>query len=439
MAELGQAVVVGASIAGLFAARALSDFFERVIVIDRDTLDSGSRPRKAVPQGNHVHAILPPAYQSLQDLMPDVIETLLRDGAHLFDGGRDIKWWHLGRWLVRGETGQTFLGSTRPLFECRLRQCVQALGNVDIRPGVTFSGWKTDASQRVLGVYVEDADGQVDLSSDLAVDARGSASTLLRELVELGFGEVETERVKVDLSYTSCLFRSPDFSPGWSLLLMDPRAPKEWTGGVMERVESNQWIVTLWGYFGERAPADDTGFREFAESLNQPDIVEFLEQAQPVSDYRRYLVPECHLHHFDRLKHFPGRLIVMGDAVCTLNPIYGQGMTKAAKEGAFLRKSLTHLAAEADLSGLCDRFRRTMGNVGANWAWQLTTGSDLAYPQTVGKRPAGLNLINWYVGRLFASAETSLESRRALTDAMALVQPPESIMRPRLLLRALGM
>ena len=124
----------------------------------------------------------------------------------------------------------------------------------------------------------------------------------------------------------------------------------------------------------------------------------------------------------------------MGDAVCTLNPIYGQGMTKAAKEGAFLRKSLTHLADEADLSGLCDRFRLTMGNVGANWAWQLTTGSDLAYPQTVGNRPAGLNLINGYVGRLFASAETSLESRRALTDAMALVQPPESIMRPRLLL-----
>ena len=106
----GRAVVVGASIAGLFAARALSDFFQSVIVLDSDTLDTGTVPRKAVPQGNHIHAILPPAHQSLKRLMPEVIEKLLAGGAHVFDGGKDIKWRHLGHWLVRGETGQTFIG-----------------------------------------------------------------------------------------------------------------------------------------------------------------------------------------------------------------------------------------------------------------------------------------------------------------------------------------
>ena len=220
---------------------------------------------------------------------------------------------------------------------------------------------------------------------------------------------------------------------------MDPNAPKEWTGGVLEKVESDRWIVTLWGYFGDQAPANEEGFKGFAESLSQPDIVSFLNQAEPVSEYRQYRIPECHLQHFDQLKRFPGRLIVMGDAVCKLNPIYGQGMTKAAKEGVFLWKSLGRFVeGDSDLNGFGDRFRREAGNVGANWAWQLTSGSDLAYPQALGKRPLSLSFINWYVGRLFASAETTLEVRKALMDAMALVEPPESIMRPRLFLRALG-
>ena len=181
------------------------------------------------------------------------------------------------------------------------------------------------------------------------------------------------------------------------------------------------------------------GFRAYAESLDEPDIGEFLALAEPVSEYKQYRIPKCHLHRFDRLKRFPDRLLVLGDAVCKLNPIYGQGMTKAAKEGFFLWELLSQVTENgSDLSGFSDQFRRKMGNVGAHWAWQLTSGSDLAYPQARGKRPLNLNFINWYISRLFARAETKLEVRKALMDAMGLVKPPESIMRPSLILRALG-
>ncbi len=174
--------------------------------------------------------------------------------------------------------------------------------------------------------------------------------------------------------------------------------------------------------------------------MDEPDIGDFLGLAEPISEYRQYRIPKAYLHRFDRLKKFPDRLLVLGDAVCKLNPIYGQGMTKTAKEGYFLWESLSRVRESgSDLSGFSDQFRREMGNVGANWAWQLTSGSDLAYPQARGERPFNLNFINWYVKRLFASAETKLEVRKALMDAMALVKPPESIMRPRLILRALGL
>ncbi len=437
----GRAVVLGASITGLFAARALSDFFKSVVVLDADMFGAGTTPRKAVPQGNHIHAILPPAYQALKELMPEVIEKLLAGGAHLFDGGRDIKWTHLGHWLVQGETGRTFIGATRPFFESHLRQHVESLDNVEILSGHRFLEWKIDSShETVLGVLAQGPREQVDLDSELTVDARGSGSKLLKELITLGFDEPFTEVVEVDLTYTSCLFQAPDFSPDWNLLLMDPDAPRKWTGGVIERVEADRWIVTQWGYFGARAPIDDVGFKDFAESLDEPNIADFLRLAEPVSECHQYRIPKCYLHRFDQLKRFPDRLVAMGDAVCKLNPIYGQGMTKAAKEGVFLWESLSKFRENgSDLSGFSGRFRKEMGNVGANWAWQLTSGSDLAYPQTKGKRPFNLSFINWYVGRLFARAETRLEVRKALMDAMALVNPPESIMQPHLILRALGL
>ena len=437
--HFSQAVVVGASVAGLFAARALSDFFERVVVIDRDNLNTDASPRKAVPQGGHIHGILPPTYKVLQQLMPRLIEQLISGGAHVFDGGRDLKWRHLGRWLARGETGQTFIGSTRPFFEYHLRRYVEGLSNVELKPGYRFSKWRTDSSgNRISGLMAEGPGEEIELDSNLTVDARGSGSTLSKELVDLGFEGPETEVVEVELSYTSRLFKSADFSPDWNLLLLDPE-PKGWIGGIMERVEDDRWMVTLWGYFGDKAPREDAGFQAFAQALAAPDISVFLQNATPVSDYRGYGIPKCHLHHFDRLKNFPDRLLVMGDAVCKLNPIYAQGMTKAAKESMFLWESLSSLADKGSgLDGFSESFRSRMGNVGANWAWELTSGADLAYPQTRGKRPLSLNLTNWYVNRLFARAEERLEVRRSLMDAMALVKPPDSLMRPGLAFRALG-
>ena len=402
----GRAVVVGASITGLFAARALSDFFTSVVLLDGDMFETGTAPRKAVPQGNHIHAILPPAYQTLKELMPEVINKLLGGGAHLFDGGKDIKWRHLGHWLARGETGRIFIGATRPFFEYHLRQHVEAIENVTILSGHKLLEWKIDSSrERVIGVLAQGPREQVDLDSELTVDARGSGSKLPKEPVVLGFDHPATEVVEVDLTYTSCLFQAPGFLPDWNLLLMDPDAPKNWTGGILERVEEDRWIATQWGYFGARAPVDDAGFKGFAESLAEPDIADFLGLAEPVSECQQYRVPKCYLHRFDQLQRFPDRFLAMGDAVCKLNPIYGQGMTKAAKEGFFLWESLAKLGDNgSDLSGFSGQFRQEMGNVGAHWAWQLTSGADLAYPQTKGKRPFNLNFINWYVGRLFASS-----------------------------------
>src|SRR4051794_3956752 len=48
-----RAVVIGASMGGLLAARALADYYGEVTVVERDALPDGYEPRKGVPQGRH--------------------------------------------------------------------------------------------------------------------------------------------------------------------------------------------------------------------------------------------------------------------------------------------------------------------------------------------------------------------------------------------------
>lgn len=439
-AKQGRAVIVGASVAGLFASRALADYFDDVVLVDKEGLDGGCEPRKAVPQGNHIHGILTPTYHILERFLPELIDDLIDGGAHMFDGGRDWKFNVYGNFLVRGETGQTLIGSTRPFFEHYLRRSVSNVHNIEIRTGLRFVNWITgDDNARVEGVVVENSDGKVDLTADLSIDARGHASTLSKELKVLGFDAPEVEIVGVDLGYTSRLYRAPDFSSDWNLLILNPSAPESWIGGLIEKVENEQFIVTQFGYFGDHAPADDDGFLKRAKSLDVPDIADFLTIAEPVSDFQRFGTRQTRMIRFDKLNRYPDRLLVIGDAVCNLNPIYGQGMTKAARESGYLWDSLSdHLAQNDSMDGFAEVFRRNLPGAGAEWAWQLTSGADLGYPQTTGKRQPIGPFMGWYMKRLFMRSAKSLDARERLFDTLMLVNPPQHLFKPGMIRHALG-
>ncbi len=181
--QQGRAVVVGASIAGLFAGRALADHFEEVILLDKEGLDGGPTPRKAVPQGNHIHAILPPTYRVIQRFMPQLVDELVDGGANIIDGGREWKFHVYGNFMARGDIGQTLIGSTRPYFEDCLRRNVSSLSNLEIKTAHRFKNWiASDDKLRMNGVAVTGPDGDVDINADLVIDARGRASTMSKEL-----------------------------------------------------------------------------------------------------------------------------------------------------------------------------------------------------------------------------------------------------------------
>ena len=441
-AKQGRAIVVGASVAGLFAGRVLADYFEEVVLFDKERLDEGPAPRKAVPQGGHIHAILSPTFRILKRFVPEVVDDLIAGGAHVFDGGRDWRFHIHGRYLATGETGQRLIGSSRPFFEHHLRNRVKEVPNIDLRADHRFSRWlTTPGNARVAGVVVENGAAEAGVAADLTIDARGLGSSLPTELNEMGYEAPREDVVGVDLGYTTRIYRQPSSSPDWTLLIVNPSAPKSWAGGLIEHIEDDRWIVTQFGYFGDHAAAEENAFLQWARGLPVPDIADFLEAAEPVSNFRRFETPKCSMRRLERLKRFPDRLLVMGDAVCRLNPIYGQGMTKAAREAEYLFDSLSaHFVRSSSLDGFCERFRRTLPAAGAEWAWQLTRGADLGYPQTTGKRQPVIGaFMGWYFKRLFEQSASSLDARKRLFDVLMLVDSPDRLMRPRMIRHAFGL
>ena len=435
-----RAVVLGASVAGLLVGRVLADFFDEVVLIDKGNLDDAVAPRRSVPQGNHAHAILTPMFHILERFLPDLVDALVADGASVYDAGKRVRILFLGKPLTSGRTGQPIIGSTRPFFEHHLRRQVRAIDNIQIRSGYRFQSWLTDDLQcGISGISISDHASEVEIAADLVVDARGRGSSRATELTGLGFESPRIDRVQVDLGYTSRVYRAPGYEPQWNLLHMNAHAPDIWKGGMISRVENGMWVVTQFGYFGDHAPADDHGFARFAQSLDAPDIADFLAFAQPISSFRQFGIRDCRMLRIDQLARFPERLLAVGDTVCSLNPVYGQGMTKAAIEAARLWDELaSHLGSTGTLDGFSDRFRRCLPEAAAKWAWKMTTGADMCFAQTGGHRRTEDTIMVQYAKRILLRAMEDLDARGRILDVTMLCSPPRCLLHPRMMLYALG-
>ncbi|MFB3040713.1 MAG: FAD-dependent oxidoreductase [Candidatus Poribacteria bacterium] len=436
-----RAVVLGASVAGLFAGRMLANFFDEVVLFDKEEFGEGVGARKAVPQGRHVHVILTPTYIALQRFLPGLVDELVANGASVLDAGRDSRVLIYGKTLTNGATQQPIIGSTRPFFEYHLRRYVMAVDGIEIKSGRRFEKWlMDDALKKVTGIVTSGIQGEQSLDADLVVDARGRGSTLIAELSAMGYGRPQVEQIDVCIDYTSREYRAIDVKPKWNFLHVSPYAPNVWKGGIIAGVEDDKWVVTQFGYFGDKAPADDNGFLQFARTLDAPDVADFLSTAEPVSEFCEIGTRTCRMIRFEKLDAFPDRLLAVADAVCSLNPIYGQGMTKAANEAVFLNQSLgDYLANHDSLDGFSDIFRRGLPDVGAEWAWQLTRAADLSFNRAVGKRNAGDKMMVRYMRRLLLRATENLDARSEIMDVIMLVKSPQSLMNPRTILRAMGL
>ncbi len=439
MSNQRHAIVIGASMGGLLAARALADFFEQVTLIERDAFPPIGEHRKGVPQGRHVHVLHLRGAEILEGLFPGLIADLVAQGVPLinrpeqeliwFDGGG----YHARFTLEDGRLG--VLGVSRPLLEGYVRQRVLALPNVRAIERCDALGLvPSEQRSRVRGVrLLRQAEGSAEevLDADLVVDASGRGSRAVKWLEELGYAPPEEDQVTVNFGYSTRLYRRrPEHLDGAKAVVITGSTALK-RGGVMLAQEGERWIVSLGGFVSDHPPLDEEGFTAYARSLAAPDIYNLIKEAEPLSEAIPYRFKASLRRRYERLPRFPEGFLVFGDAICSFNPIYGQGMSVAAMEALDLQQTLRQ-----GMDGLWRRFfRRAAKSI--DIPWQIVVSGDLRFPEVEGKRTPAIRLINAYMERLHRAAHGDPVIARAFNDVAGLLAPPQSLMRPGIMWRVL--
>jgi 2-polyprenyl-6-methoxyphenol hydroxylase-like FAD-dependent oxidoreductase len=431
----GHAVVLGASMAGLGAARALAKHYERVTVVDRDVLPRGADNRKGVPQGAHAHGLLPSGYRVLDEYFPGMMRELIDRGALPTDLTGDFLWYQYGAWKLRTDCGLGAVIVTRPLLEQKVRERVRALPQVTWLEDHDVEVAVFDASrQRVTGVQVKPrAGGEArTLEAELVVDALGRGSPSPKWLASWGFGEVAETSVRIDVGYATGIFerRRGDFHGSHGAIIAGT-APESTRYAAVLGAEGDRWVVTLVGSVGDHPPTEISAWRAFAASLPVPDVHDLVEGREPLLPIASYRFAANRHLHYERLRRFPGRFLVVGDAYCSFNPIYGQGMSVALREARALDDCL---AGGGD--DLARRFFAEASTIIAG-PWAIATGEDFRYPQVEGKRPPGFRLVTQYMARAHRAATRDPVVLRRFFDVASLLAPPTAMMAPRIAWRVL--
>jgi 2-polyprenyl-6-methoxyphenol hydroxylase-like FAD-dependent oxidoreductase len=434
------AIVIGGSLAGLLAARVLSDHFARVTIVERDRLNDTSEARKGVPQGRHFHVLLKRGESIVRDLFPSSADALIAGGATVVDIGNDMRIFQFGSYKVRCPTDARLLFLTRPYLEREIRRRVLARSNVAVLDRQEISGLLTDDLRtRVTGVVVREAGGGAEreatlLAGDLVIDASGRGSHTPAWLRALGYAPAPEESVTVNVGYTSRLYRRrPGDLPGMKAAYVLPRPPRERRFGALFPMEDDRWIATLGGWSGDHAPTDDVGFVRFAHSLPAPEIGALLPRLEPASDFAFHQFPANRWRHYEKHPRLPEGFLVLGDALCSFNPVYGQGITVAALEAVALLESLRRSAPDR-LDDLGRAYFSRAAKIVAP-AWMLTITEDFRHEGVTGRKRKGASLLEWYIGRVYAATARDPVVYRAFLRVLLLLDPPARLLEPSLAFR----
>ena len=429
---MDRAVVLGGSIGGLLAARALGDAFREVVVVERDELPGSPRPRRGVPQGRHAHGVLARGVAAFEELFPGLTEELVAAGVPRARYMGEIRFVLSGYELAHPDLNRSNIQPTRPLLEHAVRARVAGLPNVKILDGHAASGLTTQGGT-VTGARIRRQAGDSSdesIAADVVVDALGRGGRAMAWLAELGYAPPREDQIRCDLTYVSRFLRIPDGALAERVVLVAPVPGRPRMMALMAQ-EDSQWILTVGGMSGDRPDPGDEGFLAFAETVAPADVFRVIEQAEPLTAPVSHHFPASVRRRYERLRRFPPGLLVFGDAICSFNPLYGQGMTVAALQAQVLRQCVQ--SGDGDLAG---RFFRAAANV-IDTPWQLAARGDLALPEVPGRRSPQIRLLNRYLTRLHRAAATDPRLATAFLRVSGLVDPPSALLAPKTMVRVL--
>lgn len=426
----GKAVVLGGSVAGLLAARVLADHADKVVVIERDGLGSITNSRPGVPQGTQVHVLLPAGRVQLDRWFPGFSEQALAEGAATTP--RDARRFYLdGRLKVPGSETAS-LTCSRPFLEGLIRRRTLALPNVTAITGQA-AGLQFSEGAVTGARYTTAGDDELE-SADFVVDAMGRSSRLSQWLEQDGWDRPPMRRMTVNLNYATAFFRRDPDGDAANLVVAARRQTTsvDAGGAVRAAIEGDRWIVMMAAYDENRPGQTAEDFLRRCREELPPEFGKAVGN-EMLGEVRTYHQADSRRRDFHALRRIPARLISLGDAVASFNPVYGQGMTSAALHAsglsAYLRSQPVLDTAARDFFAL--------QRVVVDAAWSTSTSADLALPHVNGPYPRGYRLSNWISDQIIDASVTDPEIARRFDDVIGMLAHPSSLATPGTVLRAL--
>lgn len=454
MQDKTHALVIGGSLAGLLAGRALANHFDCVTILERDFYPNQPAARRGLPQSRFPHTLMLRGQQILERFFPGLKAELLEDGAIALDSSQEVAYLTPAGWAARSPSDLTLLACSRDLLDWRVRRRLRSHLNVKFLEGASVTGLLTnEAKTQVIGVSARirssesthqnvhplNCDTIQELYADLVVDASGKTSHAPQWLQALGYQPPQETEVNAFVGYTARIYQPPsNGSVDWKLLLIQPAPPKEQRGGAIFPIEGNRWIVSLTGGNHDYPPTDEAGFLAFARSLPSSALFDAVQAATPLSPIYTYRSNENRLRHYERMAHQPEQFVVVGHAACTLNPTYGQGMTVAAIEAELLDQFFqVHSVHNLHSRGQTHQLQKHLAK-GHQDAWSLTIHQDYRYQNTQGKQiNAATHLMNWYSDQVQKLIVDQAEVQIAMMKIMHMLKPSRTIFQPFILSRVI--
>ncbi|RCJ24558.1 2-polyprenyl-6-methoxyphenol hydroxylase-like oxidoreductase [Nostoc sp. ATCC 43529] len=438
-----KAIVIGGSIAGLLTAQVLTKYFDRVTIVERDRFPEQPEQRHGIPQAHHAHVLLIRGQQILEQLFPGIIAELTNSGALTIDWGADSPWLGFSGWAPRFSSDLISRACSRNLLEWTIRRRLVANNRVEfVQGGQVTSLLSNPNKTTITGVRVSFRnEPEAEILTNLVVDASGRNSQTPQWLEELGYKSPQQTVINSFLGYASRWYHPPEgFQADWKVLLVGSKPPKDTRSAVLYSVEGNRWIVTLIGVGRDYPPTDEAGFLDFAQSLRSPILYQAIKDAQPISPIYGYKRTENSLRYYEKLSRLPEGLIMVGDAVCAFNPVYGQGMTTAALGALTLDECLSKQLSkqsQGNLIGFPRYFQKQLSKA-ISVPWLMATGEDFRWPATEGGKPDVISkFMQRYLDEVLLLQTESAAIQHLILEVMHLLKPPSAFFQPGILMQVL--
>lgn len=432
----GHVVVLGGGFAGTLAAAAVAPHADAVTVIERDSYPAAPGHRRGLPQARHPHFLAPGGVMGLEQLLPGMVDRLLAAGAHRIGVNADLLFrFSVGGWMARHVTDRFGLAASRELLDHLVRARAQEQRAITFRPGCASLRLVGDP-HAVRGVEVRDAaSGSTEqLEADLVIDATGRGSRAGEWLTGLGIATPPVEIVDSGHAYATRVFRAlPGTESGFPLVLVSAEAgPGSPAGnGILVPIEDGRWIVTVGGTRGAVLPAAEDDFLAYArDGLADPLIAQLIAGAEPLTGIMRSHSTSNRRVRFDRARSWPAGFVVVGDAATALNPVYGQGLSVAARCATALRKGAARRGVHP---GTAPRLQRAIVRAATD-PWNIATRQDLLFRNTVGRERNAIDRMQSRYGeRVLIAAPARPRASAVLSDVMYLARPALAMGHPALL------